>query len=263
MLPESLSFVTLTIKRRISLSINKKMSKKFFCLLCLFFFSLFLKAAMINQDSALIKKCSDFELSGKGLSDQWNKSEWIVLKGREKAESSYSTRVKILYSQKGIYFLFDCKDKKIVSSMKSDNLHLWEEDVVEVFLWTDEKFPVYFEYELSPFNYELPIMVPNNKGKFLGWLPWDYVGDRKTRHATSVTGGELVNGGSISGWMAEIFIPFKLLTPLSNVPPESGSRWRANMYRIDYDSGTEIPFEWQKTSQTFHEYEKFGTFIFE
>jgi hypothetical protein len=106
-------------------------------------------------------------------------------------------------------------------------------------------------------------MVPNNKGKFLGWLPWNYDGERKTRHATSVSGGELVNGGSISGWIAEIFIPYKLLTPLSNVPPSSGTRWRANMYRIDYDNGTEMPFEWQRTSLTFHEYKKFGTFIFE
>jgi hypothetical protein len=222
-----------------------------------------INGAVNEHDSVLVRRSKDFSVTGDGKSVEWQNTRWIKLRQQSSENPAYETKVKILYSATGMYFLFNCSDKKVTSSMKSDNLHLWEEDVVEVFLWTDEKFPVYFEYELSPFNYELPIMVPNNKGKFLGWLPWDYVGDRKTRHATSVTGGDLVNGGSITGWMAEIFIPFKLLTPLSNVPPESGSRWRANMYRIDYDSGTEIPFEWQKTSQTFHEYEKFGTFIFE
>jgi hypothetical protein len=29
--------------------------------------------------------------------------------------------------------------------MQADNLHLWQEDVVEVFLWTSEDFPVYFD----------------------------------------------------------------------------------------------------------------------
>ena len=61
---------------------------------------------------------------------------------------------------------------------------------------------------------ELPIMVPNNKGKFLGWLPWNYDGERKTQHATSVTGGKLINGGTITGWIAEFFIPYKLLDTL-------------------------------------------------
>jgi hypothetical protein len=146
--------------------------------------------------------------------------------------------------------------------MKADNLNLWEEDVVEVFLWTSEDFPVYFEYELSPLNYELPIMVPNYNGTFLGWLPWHYDGDRKTRHATGITGGEKKSGSTVSGWVAEFFIPYKLLAPLNQVPPASGTRWRANMYRIDYDSGA-AHFAWQKTNRSFHEYNKFGTFIFE
>jgi len=134
--------------------------------------------------------------------------------------------------------------------------------VVEVFLWTDESFPVYFEYELSPLDYELPIIVPNYNGKFYGWQPWHYEGDRKTRHATSVNGGEKISGASVSGWMAEFFIPYKLLVPLNQVPPVSGTKWRANMYRIDYDNGA-AHYAWQKTGKTFHEYKKFGTIIFE
>jgi len=215
-----------------------------------------------NNDSLTIKKCKDFKITGDGISDPWKGTAWIDLAQQGQSDSAYITKVKILYSETGIYFLFNCGDKKLTSTMKSDNLNLWEEDVVEVFLWTDETFPVYFEYELSPFNYELPIMVPNNKGHFLGWLPWHYEGDRKTQHATSVTGGKMQNGSPISSWIAEFFIPFKLLAPLSNVPPVSGTKWRANMYRIDYDNGT-MPFAWQKTTGTFHEYKKFGTFIFE
>jgi hypothetical protein len=209
-----------------------------------------------------VKKCTDFEVTGKGTSEQWNKTEWITLPQRTSKPVSYATKAKVLYSPTGIYFLFDCEDKKLVSTLKADDLDLYEEDVVEVFLWTKEDFPVYFEYEISPLNFELPIMVPNYKGSFHGWLPWHYEGDKRTRHATSVRGGRKESGSPISAWMAEIFMPFKLLSPLPQVPPESGTHWRANMYRIDYDQGM-TPFSWQETGPSFHEYEKFGTFVFE
>jgi hypothetical protein len=221
-----------------------------------------LPAASFEPDSIVIKKCQDFEINGNGSSDYWKSTEWINLVQQGQNSSVYQTKVKVLYSEKGIYFFFDCEDKKLISTMKADNLNLWEEDVVEVFLWTDEEFPVYFEYELSPLNYELPIIVPNHKGTFLGWLPWHYEGDRKTQHATSVAGGKKESGSAISGWKAEFFIPYKLLAPLNRIPPVSGTRWRANMYRIDYDSG-EVYFAWQKTNRSFHDYNKFGTFIFE
>ena len=215
-----------------------------------------------ESGTLLIKKCQDFAVTGNASSVEWKKTGWVDLVQQRPDISPYSTKVKVLYSEKGLYFLFDCADKKLTTTIVGDNKNIYTEDVVEVFLWTEESFPVYFEYELSPTNYELTIMVPNYNGKFLGWLPWNYEGDRKTRHETSVKGGKRESGSSVKGWMAEFFIPYSLLAPLPKVPPVSGTRWRANMYRIDYDKGT-AHFAWQKTNKSFHEYNKFGTFIFE
>jgi hypothetical protein len=215
-----------------------------------------------DPGSITVSRCQDFTVTGDGKSDAWKNAEWVSLVKRGSDINGYETKARVLYSGTGIYFLFDCRDKKLTSTLKADNLNLWEEDVVEVFLWTTEDFPVYFEYEISPMDYELAIMVPNYKGKFLGWLPWNYGGDRRVIHATGVTGGSKISGGSVTGWTAEFFIPFKLLTPLPNVPPASGTKWRANMYRIDYDNG-EAAFEWQKVNGTFHDYSNFGTFIFQ
>lgn len=207
---------------------------------------------MAGENVAHITSCKDFEVSGEGLDAFWSQTSWIDLPQRTEKPVTYTTRVKALYSETGIYFLFDCQDQTITATMTEDYLDLWHEDVVEVFLWTGEEFPVYFEYELSPLNYELPIIVPNDKGRFFGWLPWHYEGGRKTRHATS---------SSDKGWKAEFFIPYALLSPLPQVPPEPGTEWRVNMYRIDYDQGQTI-ISWQETSKTFHEFNKFGTFIF-
>jgi hypothetical protein len=219
-------------------------------------------SARPEPGSTTIKKCNDFKVTGEGTAENWKKAEWINVKMQGTDQTTYATKVKVLYSETGIYFLFNCEDQKLTATLQGDFLDLYNEDVVEVFLWPDESFPVYFEYEVSPLNYELPIIIPNYQGKFFGWKPWHYEGERLTQHATSATGGQKVSGGTVTGWMAEFFIPYKLLVPLNNVPPVSGTKWRANMYRIDYDSGTKY-FAWQKIDKGFHEYNHFGTFIFE
>lgn len=216
----------------------------------------------LEAGTVVVKKCQDFTVTGDGSSAVWNSTTWIDLSLRDKELTGYGTRVKVLYSETGIYFLFYCGDEKLTTTMQDDNMNLWEEDVVEVFLWTSEDFPVYFEYEISPMDFELPILVPNYKGRFLGWLPWKYGGDKRVIHATSAVGGEKSSGATVKAWIAEFYIPYKLLNPLPQVPPVSGTKWRANMYRVDYDDGA-AHFSWQKTTRTFHEYNNFGTFIFE
>ncbi len=200
----------------------------------------------------VIKSTQDFEMTADSSSAVWKTTPWVMLPYRE-GSKKYQTKLKLLYSTTGLYCLFYCEDEKIVSTMKNDFSDLWKEDVVEAFLWTDEATPLYFEYELSPHNVELPILVPNNKGNFLGWLPWHYEGDRKTRHAAHITP---------TSWIAEFFIPYALLKPLSNVPPTKGTRWRGNFYRIDYDEGSS-EWSWQLTRTNFHDFEKFGTLLFD
>ena len=155
--------------------------------------------------------------------------------------------------------MFDCSDKNITATLQEDFLDLWHEDVVEIFFWTDESTPLYFEYELSPLNYELPILVPNFGGEFLGWRPWHYEDARKTRHSTKVIKDDK---GTVTSWVGEFFIPYVLLKPLQNVPPKSGTTWRANLYRIDYDEG-QSGWTWQPVQTNYHDIQRFGTIQFE
>jgi hypothetical protein len=92
----------------------------------------------------------------------------------------------------------------------------------------------------------------------LGWRPWHYEGERKTRHSTHIEKKD----GKVVSWTAEFFIPYKLLEPLRNVPPTKGMKWRANFYRIDYDKG-QSSWTWKPITKNFHDYERFGTIIFD
>src|SRR5687768_11199714 len=107
-----------------------------------------------------VKATANFDISGMGSADEWKSTEWITL-AKRKGVSDYTTRAKLLYSETGIYGLFSCQDRKITATLKEDFANLWTEDIVEIFFWPDESMPIYFEYELSPLNYELAILVPN------------------------------------------------------------------------------------------------------
>jgi predicted TIM-barrel fold metal-dependent hydrolase len=210
-----------------------------------------------------IRQTEDFVISGRGDASAWNKAAWEPLALRASDGHQYETRVKMLYSQTGLYVLMEAEDRAITATMNEDFLDLWNEDVFEFFLWPDERYPAYFEYEISPLGFELPILIPNFGGEFLGWRPWHYEGKRKTQKVTTVVGGAKRSGARIAGWKAEVFVPYDLLKPLQNIPPQPGTRWRANFYRVDYDDGKKTSWDWARVGSSFHEFNKFGTLIFE
>lgn len=219
--------------------------------------------ALMQPSVTTVKKTADFDVTGDGSNPAWGKTKWLDLNKRGGANHDYSTRIKILYSPTGLYTLMEATDKKLTATFDKDFENLWTEDVFEAFLWPEEKDPVYFEYEISPLNRELPIVVPNLEGKFKGWLPWHYDGDRKTRKATSVSDGEKKSGSFISGWKAEVFIPYALMEPMRNATPVSGTKWRANFYRVDHDGGKSTGWDWARVGPSFHDFRNFGTLIFE
>lgn len=221
------------------------------------------KTTSSEQPTLNVKRCDDFEVNGKGDADAWKKTEWVALQKRPGRTHDYTAQIKLLYSKSGVYILFDGTDRLLTATMEEDFADLWNEDVYECFFWPDEKHPVYFEYEISPLGYELPILVPKLEGEFLGWRPWHYEGERKIKKAVKVSGGEQKPMAEVSGWRAEVFIPYALLKPLQNVPPQSGDVWRANFYRVDHDGGKSTAWDWARVGRSFHEIEKYGKLKFE
>ena len=233
------------------------------CWLCILTALSCLGADAPARKTLKVGRTDDFEITGDGSAASWKKATWEPLVPRGTKLREDITQVKVLYSPKGLYCLMQGTDRKVTSTMQEDFADLWKEDVFEVFLWPDEKTRLYFEYEISPLGYELPILVPNFNGKFLGWRPWHYEADRKIKKATTVQRGSKSSGSNVSGWTAEFFIPYALLTPLQNVPPQPGARWRANFYRMDYDDGQTASWDWSRVGPSFHEIENFGVLVFE
>lgn len=201
-----------------------------------------------------IPNVKNFSLTGNGKNPAWEITQWQSLIQVGGRPSPYWTQAKVIYSSTGIYFLISCDDKKTICTYKRDCAPLFKEDVIEIFLQPDEKRPVYLEYEISPLGYELPLLIINTDGKFTGWIPWNYSTARKVKKFVS---------RSRFGWIVEFFIPFKLMSGFSNVPPGKNSQWKANINRIDYDHLPRTKWAWcPHVKGKFHQYEKFGSFTF-
>ncbi len=221
------------------------------------------KSQGYKANSLLVRKCDDFTVTGKGNNAEWNKTEWQYLKQLETGTQNYESKFKILYSSTGIYVLFNGKDNKITTQFYKDFEDLYKGDVFEVFFHTNPKSPVYFEYEINQLNKELVLIIPNFDGKFYGWIPWHYENERQVKKMVNVVGGKVEANANINSWTAELFFPYKLLNPLENVPPVSGTVWKANFYRLDYDNGNMMKWSWAPVKNSFHEFEKFGAIKFE
>ncbi|MCX8009156.1 MAG: hypothetical protein N3A54_05675 [Patescibacteria group bacterium] len=90
----------------------------------------------------------------------------------------------------------------------------------------------------------------------MGWLPWKYEGERRILHTVKVVDGV--------SWTASCFIPFALFTGLSNAKPSTGTVWRGNVFRMDFDELPEAKWALDpQTGKEFHNYRDFGAFRFE
>jgi hypothetical protein len=217
---------------------------------------------MPNLSRITAIETTDFDITGDGNSENWQSANWINIEQRSNLNFKMETKVKVLYSKSGIYFLYKNQDSKINASITENGKWLWTEDVVEVFIWTDTKEEVYFEYELSPLNYDLPLLIMNIEGKPHRWQAWYYEDDRKIQHKTAIRGGKKESGASIESWTAEFFIPYSLLSSMKQVPPSAGTEWRINFNRMDYLNDKVIYWSWQDLPESFHEINKFGSLVF-
>lgn len=214
----------------------------------------------LTKEAFIIHKCSDFTLSGKGDNPSWDKAVWNPLQKLDSGGEAYQSRFKILYSATGIYVLLQGEDHRITTSYDKDFDDLFKGDVFEVFFQPDPQMPLYIEYEINALNKELVLLIKNSNGNISGWVPWHYEGRKKVMKEVVVTAAP---DSAIRSLSAELFFPYSLFNAMSSLPPQSGTIWNGNFYRLDYDTGKMIKWAWSPVERGFHEMKNFRPMRFE
>src|ERR1700730_4090114 len=93
----------------------------FVCLSQMFFLPVINLLGQTADSTVLtVNKTKDFEITGDGNSDNWNNEKWLSLPKRNENGIAYLTKIKILYSDSGIYCLYYWQDNKLTSTLRED-----------------------------------------------------------------------------------------------------------------------------------------------
>jgi hypothetical protein len=204
---------------------------------------------------------ADFSFEAGSIHSYWGGLPVYALKKLDEDGREAITQFQITYGEKGIYVHFYGDEWNITTTAKSDFEDLFKGDVYEVFFQPDTTKSIYLEYEINANNHELVLLIPNYGGKFLGWTPWKYEGNRKIIKNTWLVKNP--NPAIPLIWHAEIFFPYQIFSPLIQGKPAKGTIWKGNFYRLDYDTGKMVKWAWSPIVKSFHEYARYGVLVFE
>jgi hypothetical protein len=180
----------------------------------------------------------------------------------------YATSFRALWSAVGLHLRFDATDDSPWSTMTKRDEHLWDEEVVEIFIDLDGSGRDYYELEINPKGVVCDLRMISAYPEKKGDIAWDLAG--LAAEVVPLPGA----GGEKEGWTALAFLPWSGLRSLPSaahvsVPPRPGDAWRFNVFRIKRPGGPRSPEKdavfaaWSPpTVSTFHDAGAFRPLVF-
>ncbi|HEX8313051.1 MAG TPA: carbohydrate-binding family 9-like protein, partial [Chthoniobacteraceae bacterium] len=135
-----------------------------------------------------------------------------------------ATRLRVGWSESELRLLFECDDREPWATLTARDAPLYTEEVVEVFRDPVGDLESYFEIEVNPLNAVCDLVLRRNRSGYAKNFAWNCEGLQTAVRRTT------------TGWNAELAIPF---SEVAGEAPISGTRWRANFFRIDRPPGRE------------------------
>jgi hypothetical protein len=183
--------------------------------------------------------------------------------------SQYATTFRALWDDEGLYLRWDAVDPNPWHTMTKRDEHIWDEEVVEIFIDLDHTGRDYYELEINPANVVCDLRMVSPWPDIEGDIDWDLGGLQTRVHArTDVQ-------GATTGWTATAFLPWSGFRSLPSarevtLPPEPGDTWRFNVFRIKRPGGPTEPEKdavfaaWSPPAgRSFHDAGAFRPFRFE
>lgn len=179
-----------------------------------------------------IKKTEDFELTD-WPSSAWDKTLSYELKDVTSGlPVEKKAKVKLLWSEKFIYVLFDVEDDHIWGTYENNDDPIYEQEAVELFVSHGESIPKkYLELQFSPMGVKFDGKVSNPTGSrhdagFEVDITWDSKLIFKQKITIFEDRGEFKKGR----WITQVKLPVDELLVSAL---QAGDRLRGNLFRID------------------------------
>jgi hypothetical protein len=166
---------------------------------------------------------------------------WDAASVIEWGPAPYRTRFRASWDREALHVRFDAEDSVPWHTMTRRDDHIWEEEVVELFLDADGSGQHYAELEISPANVVCDLDVVTAWPNLESRTGWDWEG------LTSAVHPWRGPGAGPGGWTAVARLPWAGLRSLYAgsgrvaLPPARGAAWRFNVFRIKRPEGPARP----------------------
>jgi hypothetical protein len=165
---------------------------------------------------------------------------WAEVPRVQWGPDEYLTEFRAVWSQAGLSLRFDARDPDPWHTMTGHDEHLWDEEVVEIFLDLARSGRDYAEIEINPAGVICDVRMRQAWPDKQMDLAWDFSGLESSVSIRRDAGEQPV------GWTAVIHLPWEGFGSLPSsegvgLPPAPGDRWRFNLFRIERPGGKAAP----------------------
>jgi hypothetical protein len=224
----------------------------------IFFILLIFSAPIYSQTFSIKKTVEKITIDG-DLSD-WKTpflGSFVIHNSGEKA--TQSTMVSLSWNEENLYIAYRSIDSKIIGKEQKKDSEIYKtDDLVEIFIDPDGDGQNYVEIGVNAFSTNYDMLIKCISPNCGGW---------KTSTNFDISGLETISKITPEGFCTEIKIPFSSLENIENgnfTKPKTGTKWKANVFRIDYGNITEYlalqPYK--SLIYGFHQPQEFAVFEF-
>ena len=177
------------------------------------------------------------------------------------APAAQAASAKVLWDDQNLYVAFDFADTDIWGSLEKHDDKIYTQEAAEMFIDPDGDGRTYIELQVSPRNVTFDSWLPAYRQNDNAW-------DAPMKTAVQVNGTLNKRDDTDTGWTVEMMIPLSAvkgrLETVKGVPPQVGTQWRINFFRMDLPSGKpQTGSAWSPPLiGDFHALDKFGTLVF-
>ncbi|MBF4491059.1 carbohydrate-binding family 9-like protein [Flavobacterium sp. MR2016-29] len=182
---------------------------------------------------------------------------FVIHNSGEKA--TQNTMVSLSWNNESLYIAYSVNDSKIIGKVKKKDSEIYKtDDLVEIFIDPDGDGQNYIEIGVNAFSTNYDMLLKCISADCGGW---------KTSMNFNIDGLETTSKITKDGFCSEIKIPFSSIEQIQNgnfSKPKTGTKWKVNMFRIDYGDITEYlalqPYK--SLNFGFHQPKEFAVFEF-
>ncbi len=188
----------------------------------------------------VLRASGTITIDGNDDEKDWSKAPWTELftdiESGADSNPLRKSHCKMLWDDDYLYLFARLDETNLWASLTQHDSQVFQDNAFEMFIDPSGSNFNYFEFQINAYGTVWDLFMPKpyrNGGKNL--TTWDLKDLKKAIQLNGTINNPL---DTDKGWSIELAIPFKSVSLNGNKPPKTGTIWRMNFSRVQWDIDT-------------------------